>query len=304
MSQVAAILRGVSSPSDSTERDAVAAWQRWHAARVRSLQAPDGWLSLTGLHFLDDGVWGVGSSPASRIHAPGASAPCIGSFVVDGDRVTFTRDLQPDGTASKVTVDGKDVDAAELLPDDRGGPSFVRDGDLSFALVRRNGRLALRVRDNRSELRARFEGFPLYPYNPRLVVEARAIPAPAGELIDITNVTGFIERQPLAATISFELPGPSGPVSCSLVATAGSGASLFVVFGDATNGCGTYAGGRFLSLDAPDPAGRVSLDFNLAHNPVCAFVPYATCPMPPSTNRIPLPIEAGERYPHTTRSHP
>ncbi len=304
MSQVAAILRGVSRPSDSTERDAVAAWQRWHAARVRSLLAPDGWLSLTGLHFLDDGVWGVGSSPANRIHAPGASAPCIGSFVVDGDRVTFTRDLQPDGTASKVTVDGKDVDAAELLPDDRGGPSFVRDGDLSFALVRRNGRLALRERDNRSELRTRFEGFPLYPYDPRLVIAAEAQPAPAGELIDITNVTGFVERHAVAATLSFTLPGPSGPVAGSLVATAGSGTSLFLVFADATNGRDTYAGGRFLTVDAPGPDGRVVLDFNRAHNPVCAFVPHATCPMPPSTNRLPLPIEAGERHPHTTRSHP
>jgi uncharacterized protein len=40
--------------------------------------------------------------------------------------------------------------------------------------------------------------------------------------------------------------------------------------------------------------GSVVVDFNLAYNPPCVFSPYATCPLPPAENRLPLRIEAGE----------
>jgi uncharacterized protein (DUF1684 family) len=39
----------------------------------------------------------------------------------------------------------------------------------------------------------------------------------------------------------------------------------------------------------------VELDFNKAYNPPCAFTPYATCPLPPKENRLPVRIEAGEK---------
>ena len=49
--------------------------------------------------------------------------------------------------------------------------------------------------------------------------------------------------------------------------------------------------------DASDAArdGTVLLDFNLATNPYCAYTAYATCPLPPAQNRLPVRIEAGER---------
>ncbi len=75
--------------------------------------------------------------------------------------------------------------------------------------------------------------------------------------------------------------------------------SLFMVFRDATSGETTYPGGRFLEAPAPDDDGRVVLDFNRAHNPACAFTPFATCPMPPAGNALSIAVEAGEKYtPH------
>jgi hypothetical protein len=74
-----------------------------------------------------------------------------------------------------------------------------------------------------------------------------------------------------------------------------AGEPLFLVFGDATNGEGTYGGGRFLTADPPDSAGTVVLDFNRATNPPCAFTPYATCPIPPRENVLPVPVTAGEK---------
>lgn len=45
----------------------------------------------------------------------------------------------------------------------------------------------------------------------------------------------------------------------------------------------------------PPREGRVVIDFNKAHNPPCAFTPYATCPLPPESNRLTVRIEAGEK---------
>ncbi|MBT2535109.1 DUF1684 domain-containing protein [Arthrobacter sp. ISL-69] len=45
------------------------------------------------------------------------------------------------------------------------------------------------------------------------------------------------------------------------------------------------------------PDGTVSLDFNWAVNPPCAYTDLATCPLPPAENRLPVPVEAGEKTP-------
>ena len=68
---------------------------------------------------------------------------------------------------------------------------------------------------------------------------------------------------------------------------------LFFIFRDQTSGKETYGAGRFLYADLPK-AGKVVLDFNKAYNPPCAFTPYATCPLPPPQNWMPVRVEAGE----------
>jgi uncharacterized protein (DUF1684 family) len=69
---------------------------------------------------------------------------------------------------------------------------------------------------------------------------------------------------------------------------------LFFMFKDRTSGDSTYPAGRFLY--APIPSGDVvELDFNKAKNPPCAFTAFATCPLPPKVNTLPVAIEAGEK---------
>jgi uncharacterized protein (DUF1684 family) len=74
----------------------------------------------------------------------------------------------------------------------------------------------------------------------------------------------------------------------------------FIVFRDATAGKQTYAPARFLYVDV-DPVGGVVVDFNKAYNPPCAFTPFATCPLPPAENILPVAIAAGECYPPINR---
>ena len=71
--------------------------------------------------------------------------------------------------------------------------------------------------------------------------------------------------------------------------------TLFLIFGDQTNGRETYGAGRFLYTPMPDAQGRVTLDFNQSYNPPCAFTSFATCPLPPAQNRLDLAITAGEK---------
>jgi uncharacterized protein (DUF1684 family) len=73
-----------------------------------------------------------------------------------------------------------------------------------------------------------------------------------------------------------------------------SGRALQLVFADATNGVDTYSVGRFLFV-APNPDGTITLDFNRAVLPPCAFSYNFNCPLPPKQNRFAVPIEAGEK---------
>ena len=73
--------------------------------------------------------------------------------------------------------------------------------------------------------------------------------------------------------------------------------SLHVLFTDATSGVTTYQACRSLSAAAPGAGGAVTLDFNRAVNLPCAYTEFATCPLPPPENRLPVAVEAGEMIP-------
>jgi len=71
--------------------------------------------------------------------------------------------------------------------------------------------------------------------------------------------------------------------------------NFWFIFRDQTSGDETYPAARFLYTGRPDANGKVTLDFNRAENPPCAFNPYATCPLPPPENRLQVRVEAGEK---------
>jgi hypothetical protein len=75
--------------------------------------------------------------------------------------------------------------------------------------------------------------------------------------------------------------------------------TLFFILRDSTSESTTYPGGRFLHTGLPDHGldkpGSLILDFNRLENPPCAYTVYATCPLPPDMNKLPVAVEAGER---------
>jgi uncharacterized protein (DUF1684 family) len=99
--------------------------------------------------------------------------------------------------------------------------------------------------------------------------------------------------------VEFELGGQR------LTLTAFNGyvpGSLHILFTDATSGVTTYAANRALQVAAPDADGTVILDFNRAANLPCAYTQFATCPLPPAGNRLPVAVEAGEQIPHEAKA--
>lgn len=69
---------------------------------------------------------------------------------------------------------------------------------------------------------------------------------------------------------------------------------LFLAFGDLTNDRTTYGGGRYIDLGFSDQAEKITLDFNRAYNPYCAYNANYSCPLPPAENYLNVSIEAGE----------
>ena len=102
-------------------------------------------------------------------------------------------------------------------------------------------------------------------------------------------------------TVVFERAGVEHRLGLFWLEAYGGG--LFLPFADRTNGTTTYGGGRYLldgaksaDLGSPGP-GRLLLDFNFAYHPSCAWDPRWPCPLAPPTNRLSVPVEAGERLP-------
>lgn len=71
---------------------------------------------------------------------------------------------------------------------------------------------------------------------------------------------------------------------------------LFLPFTDETNQATTYGGGRYIDLSLQDiKDGKISIDFNKAYNPYCAYSDGYRCPIPPEENDLPIEILAGEK---------
>ena len=74
--------------------------------------------------------------------------------------------------------------------------------------------------------------------------------------------------------------------------------SLWFLFADRTTGRETYGAGRFLYSEGMPKDGELTVDFNKAYNPPCAFTEYSTCPLPLPENRLDLWVRAGEKKYH------
>jgi uncharacterized protein (DUF1684 family) len=261
--------------------------EQWRAARVERLTAPDGWLSLVGLPWLEHGANTLGSAADNAIVIPGAPAH-LGTVTWNDDgsvAIALTAD-------SGASIDGTNASTAVLLDDGHEQPTVVRFGSTSFYLVDRNGRKGLRIKNPEAPTRAHFQGIDYFPIDPSWRIQAKWIPAKPGETLQMGTAIGTIDTFPVPGKAVFERDGKT--LAILPVIEVPGDAQYFVVFADRTSGKETYGAARFLYIDPPKD-GTVVLDFNQAYNPPCAFTPFATCPLAPPENRLDVRVTAGEK---------
>jgi uncharacterized protein (DUF1684 family) len=70
---------------------------------------------------------------------------------------------------------------------------------------------------------------------------------------------------------------------------------LFVPFNDKTNGEETYVAGRYIDVLIPEGK-TITLNFNMAYNPYCAYNYKYSCPIPPEENNLDVEIKAGIKF--------
>lgn len=135
------------------------------------------------------------------------------------------------------------------------------------------------------------ESFNYYPIDKKWKVTARVEKITKRQTLNVSNSDGSSQRYLKFAWLHFEIDGQDLKL---LVLKPMFSPSYFLGFSDETSGESTYGGGRY--LDITDlKADRITLDFNLAYNPYCAYVTDYFCPFPPRENILPVKIEAGEK---------
>ncbi len=72
---------------------------------------------------------------------------------------------------------------------------------------------------------------------------------------------------------------------------------LFLPFSDLTSGQESYIGGKYIDLKIPT-GNTITIDFNTAYNPYCAYNSNYSCPKVPLENDLDIAIEAGVKKFH------
>jgi uncharacterized protein (DUF1684 family) len=260
--------------------------EAWRTQRVERLKAPNGWLSLIGLHWLKDGKNTVGAGKDNDI-VLAAGPGHLGTITLTKGKATIDLIMR-----TGATIDGKPQKTAVLLDDTNEKPTTVAFGSVSFYVIDRNGKKGLRVKDSNANTRTHFTGIEYYPIDTKWRVEATWVEYKPPHTLEIPNVLGQIDKMPVPGKAVFERDGKK--YELLPVLEEPDAKELWFIFADKTSAKETYGGGRFLYTDMPKD-GKLVIDFNKAYNPPCAFTPHATCPLAPSENRLAIPVPAGEK---------
>jgi uncharacterized protein len=282
----------------SAESEWRADLDKWRERRAQEIDAPDGWLTLIGLDWLKLGVNSVGAAADNQIQVHAQAPEHIGLLTVSNQTVQL---LSPSGGfPPDLTVDGKPAREGPLVVEG-AKPSIIGWHGLTIVVLKRGDRYALRTKDADSATRKEFHGLNWYSADPHLSVEAQWIPFTPPHTERIPTVIGTTLDLPAPGVAEFKLGDRTFRLEPVLEQPTDK--TLFFILRDETSRDTTYQAARFLHTGFPDHGldkpGILILDFNRLENPPCAYTSYATCPLPPEKNRLPVAIEAGEkRYSH------
>lgn len=262
--------------------------EEWDTARLERLRSASGWLNLAGLFWLQEGMNTLGSDSLCDIIIHPDVPLRIGTIYLDGDALHF--ESHP---GVEIFNEDRPVGRIELLTDQSGDPTLLAINHLRWFVIERGGKYAIRLRDLRHPNIAKLETIERYPVNPDWRVKARFHSYKEPRTMVFPTVVGIDEEVKAYGRLTLRINGERITLYPS-----GEPDNLFLIFGDETSAITTYPGGRFLNAEGPVAKGRVTLDFNKAYNPPCAFTQHATCPLPIKENLLGIHVEAGEKDVH------
>ncbi|MBN3582678.1 DUF1684 domain-containing protein [Algoriphagus aestuarii] len=139
-----------------------------------------------------------------------------------------------------------------------------------------------------------FAKLEFYPIDPAYKVKALMVPIENKKVREVPLTDGSKERYIEHSYAEFELGGKSQKLLLLQSMDESDKRNFFLAFADETSGVETYGGGRYINA-RQDGKSSITLDFNLAYNPYCAYNPDYACPIPPRENILEIPIPVGEK---------
>jgi uncharacterized protein len=150
-----------------------------------------------------------------------------------------------------------------------------------------------------AEDRSKFTGLKFFPADLKYRITAALVPITEKKSVLLATNDGKEQRYREYAYAEFDFGGFRNKLLLLEVIDQGSSSGkLFLAFGDGTSAETTYGAGRYLDIAKAPGANTITLDFNKAYNPYCAYSDKFSCPLPPAENLLTIPIPAGEKAYH------
>lgn len=143
------------------------------------------------------------------------------------------------------------------------------------------------------EDKANFQGLSYFEPNEVYKVEAKLSFIQPQEILTVTTSTGEEEDYIKYAWANFKLEGKA--YKLLMLKKNLQDPILLLAFTDKTSGSETYGAGRYIEIPHRRGAPRVTIDFNKAFNPYCAYNEKYVCPRPPQENHLPIAMRVGEK---------
>ncbi|WP_291726689.1 DUF1684 domain-containing protein [Bernardetia sp.] len=155
--------------------------------------------------------------------------------------------------------------------------------------------------------RKKFTSLPFFKIDEDYKVEANFVRTTDGKPFQMQTTT---DRKPIYqkfGEVSFTLHGKNHTLnvyqSQDLAQQEEYKDYLFLPFTDLSNGQESYYGGRYIDLRIPkretadgQELDKITIDFNKAYNPYCAYNKKYSCPIPPQENHLDIKVLAGVSY--------
>jgi uncharacterized protein len=201
----------------------------WRELQAKELKAPDGWLSLAGLDWLNEGDNTFGSALDNRVRIQADAAPHLGVLRLSHSAVNLAP--PSGGFPQGLLLDGHTPRAQLLASADH--PSILTDGTLSMYVIHRGDRYALRLKDSHSSARLQFHGLKWYAPNEKYRIAARWIPYAPAKIEKIPTILGTTIEMPVPGVAEFSLDGHT--IRLEPVLESPKDTQLFFILRDTTS---------------------------------------------------------------------